>query len=116
MKDEDFTIDDAAVRKEVRDVLYSVVQDNIANDFNKLNSNTEGDKFDHEFSVNKDFTENLQQAMMDEIVSKTVEDEFRVMMDPKYEEWKLYREILHWSMCSVNYLEDETMKTEQLQF
>ena len=51
-KDKDFNIEADTTMRDLQDDVFSVVQDNISNDFYKLNTNTEGERFDRQFPVN----------------------------------------------------------------
>ena len=76
ISDDEMALDEETAKKELRSVLYSVIRDNIANDFKKFAPASEkSDEVSDSSSDSGDFTENLKQAIMDEIESDKVRDE-----------------------------------------
>ena len=82
LKEASFAVDDEIMRKEYRDVIYSVIRDNISNDLKKLHEESKGEKLDEDSSQEtgddnpekRDFTANLKRSIMEEIDDSNVED------------------------------------------
>ena len=81
--------DEAETRKVYRDVLYSVIEDNLVHDFNPSSKDEHADEESDPTSSDypeydpesDDFTEDLKIAMMDEINSHEAEAELEAIID-----------------------------------